>query len=128
MILIHDPAHYEDEPGRKILTPELLTGGTFQLPGYNAPVAGLLLLSGSLMDTPPDAGIMLTGAVCITMHPASEGTKILGSALGAPSATVGASGSNSPAAPASAPTAPAAPATSPTTSWAMWFFDLLFKK
>ena len=22
MILIHDPAHYDDEPGRKILTPE----------------------------------------------------------------------------------------------------------
>ena len=89
---------------------------------------GLLLLSGSLMDTPPDAGIMLTGAVCITMHPVGEGTKILGSASGAPNTTVGgASGSNSPA-PSSAPAAPATPATSPTTSWAMWLFDLLFKK
>src|SRR5271156_2724671 len=26
MILIHDPAHYNDEPGRKILTPEPLVG------------------------------------------------------------------------------------------------------
>jgi hypothetical protein len=128
MILIDDPAHYDDEPGRKILTPELLTGGTFQLPGYNAPVSGLLLLSGTLMDTPPDAGIMLTGAVCITMHPVGEGTKILGSASGSPNTTVGgSSGSNSPAS-SSAPAAPAAPATSPTTSWAMWLFDLLFKK
>jgi hypothetical protein len=36
LILIHDPAHYNDEPGRKILTPEPLVGGTFQLPGYSA--------------------------------------------------------------------------------------------
>jgi hypothetical protein len=129
MILIHDPAHYDDEPGRKILTPQLLTGGTFQLPGYAAPVSGLLLLSGTLMDTPPDAGIMLTGAVCITMHPASEGTKIIGSALGAPNATMGggSGGSNAPA-PSSAPAAPVTPTSSPTTSWAMWLFDLLFKK
>ncbi len=27
LILIHDPAHYNDEPGRKILTPEVLTAG-----------------------------------------------------------------------------------------------------
>ena len=41
MILIHDPAHYDRRAGPQDLTPELLTGGTFQLPGYNAPVAGL---------------------------------------------------------------------------------------
>jgi hypothetical protein len=127
MILIHDPAHqYDDRPGRKILTPELLTGGTFQLPGYNAPVSGLLLLSGTLMRTPPDAGILLTGAVCITMHPASEGTKIIASASGAPNATIG--GSGAVGTPASGPSAPAAPASSPNTSWAMWLFDLFFKK
>jgi hypothetical protein len=126
MILIHDPAHeYDDEPGRKILTPELLTGGTFQLPGYDAPVSGLLLLSGTLMWTPPDAGIMLTGAVCVTMHPTSEGSKIIGSASGAPNATVAGNGSG---APSSAPATPAAPANAPTTNWAMWLFDLLFKK
>ena len=123
MLLVHDPAHYNDEPGRKILTPELLTGGTFQLPGYNAPVSGLLLLSGSLMETPRQSEIMLTGAVCITMHPTSEGTKIIGSALGAPNATIGGSGS-----PSSKPAAPTAPPTPPSTSWAMWLFDLLFKK
>jgi hypothetical protein len=127
MILIHDPAHYNDEPGRKILTPQLLTGGTFQLPGYDAPVSGLLLLSGSLMDTPPDAGIMLTGAVCVTMHPQNEGTKLIGSAAGEPNGTIG-GGTGNNAVPSSAPTAPAAPASSPSTSWAMWLFDLLFKK
>jgi hypothetical protein len=124
MILIHDPAHYDDEPGRKILTPELLTGGVFQLPGYNAPVAGLLLLSGTLMDTPPDAGIMLTGAVCVTMHPATNASSVASPMpTTTPNAMVGASGSKTPA-----PAAPAAPASSSGTSWAMWLFDLLFKK
>jgi hypothetical protein len=126
MILIHDPAHYDDEPGRKILTPELLTGGTFQLPGYNAPVSGLLLLSGTLMDTPPDAGILLTGAVCITMHPVNEGTKVIGAMSGPSNATVG--GSGAVGTPASGPATPTAPASSPNTSWAMWLFDLFFKK
>jgi hypothetical protein len=125
MILIHDPAHYSDEPGRKILSPELLTGGTFQLPGYNAPVSGLLLLSGTFLDAPPRAGIMLTGAVCVTMHPVSEGTKVLGSASGGPNARIGESGSS---APSPAPASPAAPASTPSESWAMWVFDLLFKK
>ena len=127
MILIHDPAHYSDEPGRKILTPIPLTGGTFQLPGYNAPVAGLMLLSGTLMDTPPNAGIMLTGAVCVTMHPVSEGTKLIGSAEGAPNTMVGADGGGS-AAPSTAPATPAKPASAPDTSWEMWLFDLIFKK
>jgi len=130
LILIHDPAHYDDEPGRKILTPEPLTGGTFQLPGYPAPVAGLMLLSGTLMDIPPDAGILLTGAVCVTMHPTSEGTKILGGSAGAPNGTIAAgsmTGKSAP--PSSAPTSsPSTPASSPSSSWAMWFFDLLFKK
>jgi hypothetical protein len=127
MILIHDPAHYDDEPGRKILTPVPLTGGVFELPGYSAPVAGLLLLSGSLLETPPDAGVMLTGAVCITMHPASEGSKILGSPPGSPNGTVG-GGTGNNSAPPSAPPAPAATPSSTSSSWATWLFDLLFKK
>jgi len=126
MILVHDPAHYEDEPGRKILTPELLTGGTFQLPGYNAPVSGLLLLTGSLLEAPPDAGVMLTGAVCITMHPDTiEASTASPIPTGAANATIGGNSgvpaSSKPAAPASAPTPP-------STSWGMWLFDLLFKK
>ena len=133
MILIHDPAHYDDEAGRKILTPTALTGGTFQLPGYNAPVAGLMLLSGTLMDTPPDAGILLTGAVCVTMHPTSEGTKILGGSVGASNSTVASGNTPASSSPAPAPTATPTPAHStptgsPSSTWAMWFFDLLFKK
>jgi hypothetical protein len=126
MILIHDPAHYDDEPGRKILTPTLLTGGTFELPGYDAPVSGLLLLSGTLMDTPPDSQIMLTGAVCVTMRPATDQASAASSPMiGASNATLAGTGSG---APSPAPATPAAPASPPATSWAMWFFDLLFKK
>ncbi len=126
MILIHDPAHYNDEPGRKILTPEILTGGSFQLPGYDAPVAGLMLLSGSLLEAPPDAGVLLTGAVCISMHPDAQPTTMVASAAGAPNATIG---SDKGTAPASGPAPAAAPVTtSPSTSWGMWLFDLVFKK
>jgi hypothetical protein len=124
MLLIHDPAHYEDETGRKIVTPELLTGGTFQLPGYAAPVSGLLLLSGSLLEAPPDAGVMLTGAVCISMHPAGEGTQVIASAAGAPNATIGGQ-TNSASGPATAPTPTSAAA---NTSWAIWLFKLLLGK
>jgi hypothetical protein len=127
MILIHDPAHYDDAPGRKILTPEVLTGGTFELPGYAAPVSGLLLLSGTELEAPPEAGVMLTGAVCITMHTQQQATDLIASAAGAPNATIGGKG-NLTSSPASAPPAPAAPASSPNTSWSMWLFDLLFKK
>jgi hypothetical protein len=129
MILIHDPAHYNDEPGRKIVTPEILTGGSFQLPGYNAPVAGLMLLSGSLLEAPPDAGVLLTGAVCISMHPENQSSIIVASAVAAPNGTIGSDKGTAPAAtpstpPGSAPTT----TTAPTTSWGMWFFDLIFKK
>jgi hypothetical protein len=127
MILIHDPAHDNDEPGRKILTPELRTGGTFQLPGYDAPVSGLMLLSGTLMDTPPNASIMLTGAVCVTMHPTSEGSKLIGDAKGAANATMG-GGAGNQGVSSPAPASPAAPATASSRSWTMWLFDLLFKK
>lgn len=126
MILIHDPAHYDDQPGRKILTPEVLTGGSLQLPGYLAPVSGLMLLSGSLMRTPRNSEVMLTGAVCITMRPDNNHDGIIvASAAGAPNATIGGNkdipASSKPSAPASAPS-------SPSTSWAMWLFDLFFKK
>jgi len=121
MLLVHDPAHYEDETGRKILTPLLLTGGTWISHEGNMPVAGLMLVSGSLLDTPPNAGVMLIGAVGVTMHSSNE--KIASSASGA------AGGPNSTIAggPVSAPPTPAAPV-SATKGWAEWIFDLLFSK
>lgn len=126
MILIHDPAHYNDEPGRKILTPEVLTGGTFHLPGYNAPVAGLMLLSGSELEAPPASGVMLTGAVCITMHPDDDAGKVVASTSAAPNVMIGA---GKDAAPSTTPEqAPATAPSSPSSSWAMWLFDLIFKK
>ena len=126
MILIHDPAHYSDEPGRKILTPEVLTGGVFQLPGYNAPVAGLMLLSGSELEAPPDAGVLLTGAVCITMHPDDDAGKVVASTTAAPNSTIG--GSNDSALSGSPAKAPATSPSSSNSGWAMWLFDLVFKK
>jgi hypothetical protein len=125
-LLIQDPAHWPDEPGRKIITPELLTGGTLRLPGYNAPLDGLLLLSGSLLEAPPDSAVMLTGAVCVTMHPTAGSGSIVSSSGGAPGVTVG-GGTNA------APGSPS-PAASPTgtnsteSSWAEWLFDFFFKK
>ena len=124
LLLINDPAHWPDEVGRKIVTPTQLTGGVFQLPGYNAPVDGLLLLSGSLLEAPSRSIVMLTGAVCITMHPENKGGSIIASAGGGPTSTIG--GSSDPASPAKPATSPAT--TPSTTSWAMWVFDLLFKK
>ena len=125
MILIHDPAHYNDEPGRKILTPEVLTGGTFQLPGYNAPVAGLMLLTGSLLDGPDDSLKLLTGAVCVTMHPVNDKATIISSAGPSPSSTIG--GTKGTVTPATPPSTTGA-ATPATTSWGMWLFSLLFGK
>ncbi len=121
MLLVHDPAHYEDETGRKILTPEVLTGGTWRSREGNMPVAGLMLVSGSLLDTPPNAGVMLIGAVCVTMHSSSD--KIASSTFGV------AGGPNSTIAggPASAPSTPAAPV-SATKGWVQWIFNLLFSK
>jgi hypothetical protein len=127
MILIHDPAHYGDEPGRKILTPEVLTGGTFELPGFHAPVSGLMLLSGSLLDGPEDSMILLTGAVCVTMHPINDNSTIIASAAGSPNATIAGGTAGAPAVkPAAPPTTTTA--TPATTSWGMWLFNLLFSK
>lgn len=128
MILIHDPAHYGDEPGRKILTPEILTGGTFELPGYHAPVAGLMLLSGSLLDSPEDSLKLLTGAVCITMHPINDKATVIASAGASPTSTMGGNKgtATAPVTPASTP--PASAATPASTSWGMWIFNLLFSK
>ena len=74
LLLIHDPAHSSDETGRKIITPRLLTQGMFLDPNGQIPVAGLMLLSGSQLGAPPHASVMLTGAVCITMH--AKGTSM----------------------------------------------------
>jgi hypothetical protein len=126
MILVHDPAHYSDESGRKILTPEILTGGTFRLPGYNAPVAGLMLLSGSELEAPPESGVLLTGAVCITMHPDDDAGKVVAATSAAPNSTIGTSGDAGPA--AEPEKTPAAAPSSSNSSWAMWLFDLVFKK
>ncbi len=67
-LLIHDPAHQSDETGRKIITPHILTRGSFVDDGQLVPVSGLMMLSGSLLEAPPESEVMLSGAVCITLH------------------------------------------------------------
>ena len=124
MLLIHDPAHESDATGRKIVTPELLTGGVLELSGYNAPVSGLLLLSGDRLEKPPDSVVMMTGAVCVTMHPAAQASTVIASAGGGPNSVVG--GTNDTATAAKPSPAPAPDSAS--QSWAMWVFDLLFRK
>jgi len=128
-LLIHDPAHWASEPGRKIITPELITGGLLRLPGYNAPVSGLLLLTGSELEAPEDATVMLTGAVCVTLHPDKPAAAYVSSSAGGPP-TAG----STPLNPTSTPTStspvrqPSSAPASSSQSWAMWIFDLLFKK
>ena len=60
-LLVHDPAHYDYQTGRKILTSQVITSGTWVAQAGSAPVTGLLLLSGSLLDAPPNASVMLIG-------------------------------------------------------------------
>jgi hypothetical protein len=129
MILIHDPAHYDSMPGRKVLTPDLLTAGVLHLPGYNAPVSGLMLLTGTDLETPPDATVMCTGAVCITMHPNDTAVASVSGSTGAAAPTVGATptGTTTTSTTPSASPAPDKSASS-NQSWAMWLFDWLFKK
>ena len=103
MLLVHDPAHMEDESGRKILTPSLISSGTWRDRSGISSVDGLLLLSGSLLEAPPNSLIMVAGAVCITM--------------------------NSPGAKKSATQLPVAMSSRPTAksrTWMDWLFGLIF--
>jgi hypothetical protein len=129
-ILINDPAHHESLPGRKVLTPDMLTGGVLHLPGYNAPVAGLMLLNGTELWTPLESTAMLTGAVCVTMHPDQPAVAHVTASAGGPNAVGGTpTGTATASSSATTPSAPASTATaSSNQSWAMWLFDLLFKK
>jgi hypothetical protein len=121
-MLIHDPAHQDDETGRKIVTPYVIPDGTLTTYGSSESVAGLMLLSGSLLEAPGDATVMLSGAVCVTMHPASEGGLIgTTTPAGSPTATLAGTGGT---------TAPTMPASSGQqgSSWWMSIFNFLFTK
>lgn len=133
MILVHDPAHEEDEPGRKILTPLVLKSGLWREGPFTAPVAGLMLLSGSLLEGPADGQIMLTGAVCITMHPIKNinGTDTPPTQAIAAGGNLGTSvgSSTSPKQATPSPGTPATPSSGSTSStWSMWIFNILFGK
>jgi hypothetical protein len=86
-----------------------------------------LLLSGTFMDTPPKSVIILTGAVCVTMHPDKNDKSIVKGSSGAPNGTIGVAGGNSHA-PSSTPATPLRPTSSPGSTWTLWLSDLFFKK
>lgn len=67
-MVIEDTAHLDSEPGRKIILSTPLSHGVLVEQGQNIPVGGLMLLSGSLLEAPPDSMVMLTGALRITMY------------------------------------------------------------
>jgi hypothetical protein len=121
-MLIHDPAHEDDETGRKIVTPYVIPDGTLTTYGGSESVAGLMLLSGSLLEAPGDASVMLSGAVCVTMHPANDGS-LIGTTTppGSSTATIAGTGGT---------TAPAAPASTgqQNSPWWMSVFNFLFTK
>jgi hypothetical protein len=128
-ILIHDPANDASYPGRKLLTPRLLTGGTFTSPGFHASTAGLLILDAPIdeMWRPDDGVILLTGAVCITMHPNNSEPSLVKGTAGAPNGTIGGPGGKG-SSPVVAPSSPSTPTSSPGSQWATWLFDLIFTK
>jgi hypothetical protein len=121
-LLIHDPAHEDDETGRKIITPYVIPDGTWQDYGGSESVAGLMLLSGSLLEGPADGTVMLSGAVCITMQPPNQDKGPLQAGETTPSAGTLAGSHASPAGSA-VPASPGKPAT-----WWGWIFDFFFDK
>jgi hypothetical protein len=68
LLVIQDPAHEQGESGRKIVTPTVITSGALAGAGFQLPAAGFLRIDGTMLWTPPDAEVMVTGAVCITMR------------------------------------------------------------
>lgn len=121
MLLVHDPAHYEDETGRKILMTQPLTSGTYAEEGYNMSVAGLMLLKGTLMDAPPNAQIMLLGAVRVTMHPSGDSKTPTTSS--APSGIIAGDASSAPAS-----SNKGASTQNAHSGWISWMLDLILGK
>lgn len=106
MLLIHDPAHDEDETGRKIVTPTPVSEAMWEDPGGSQSAAGLLLLSGSLLEAPPNSQVLLIGAVCVTIHRDDDPKNSTSNSVASGGGRL--KGEDS---------APLAPVTSPTTSW-----------
>jgi hypothetical protein len=118
MLLIHDPAHESDESGRKIVTPFPLKDGSFLDENNQLPVAGLMMLTGSLLEAPGNSDVMLTGAVCVTMRKGSPDSP---TPSAAPNSLLAGTGG--------APTAPgSASASSVKQGWWSWLLSLVLGK
>jgi hypothetical protein len=121
-MLIHDPAHQDDETGRKIVTPYVIPDGRLTTYEGSESVAGLMLLSGSLLEAPGDASVMLSGAVCVTMHPVNDGS-LIGTTTPAGSSTATLAGTGG-ATFSAAPT----PSGRQGSPWWMSVFNFFFTK
>ncbi len=80
-----------------------------------------MLLSGSLLEAPPHAEVMVTGAVCITMHPGQPLNKPGTTPVNGPDSHI--AGNDAPAAPVTPPAQ-----TNDRSSWIDWIFNLFFAK
>ncbi len=83
-LLINDPAHNDDETGRKILTSQVLNDASWRDQDGTRSAAGLLLLTGSLLEAPPSSQVLLAGAVCVTMHSLTAPGKMAGKSVSGP--------------------------------------------
>jgi hypothetical protein len=118
MLLIHDPAHLDDETGRKIVTPHPIVNGSLLNMGRSESLAGLMLLDGSLLEEPQNSKVLLVGAVCITMQ--DKGTP--SRAIAAADSSVDVAGQGEPV-----PGTGSAPANA-GAGWKDWIFHYLFEK
>ena len=124
MLLIHDPAHEEDETGRKIITPQVITQATWNEPNGSIPIAGLMLLRGSLLEGPPNSEVMLTGAVCVTMHPDLPRSPDAPPQKAGPNEKIASTGGSGGAVVPGATSAKG----DADPGWTTWVFDYLFGK
>ncbi len=85
-LLIHDPAHRSYQIGRKILSTQPAEKGAYFVGGGKvASVDGFMEVSGSFLDAPPEATVMLVGALRVQMLPnkkPGEGTMLAAKGAG----------------------------------------------
>ena len=107
-------------PAARSSRPRRSPRGSFDDDGSPVPVAGLLMLSGSLLEAPPDSQVMLTGAVCITLRQAGSASP--GPKAG-PNALLAGPGGSTPVG-----AGPANSASTANSGWWSWIIRIVLGK